>query len=272
MAPPGTSERSAGSCWFDDTPPPALSRRLKGRAGRAFREATACVRVAIAMAVGITRLQPEASSAEAREDPFTFARHTGGSVARKTRSALNRASTGSPGTVGRQLVVRFGAIANWGSGRRRPPHLGRPRVESGPLVPRGIHEGPPRDPRSISTGAGCALARDAVRPVVARTRQLGAGRCELTDRRPAQRPPSLRSRQRVLPALARPGARLHLRVLRRSRHAARRRTAREARPRLPQAPAAPRRNRGRGGLRLGRARASHGPQVRGQGQSVQCVT
>ncbi len=77
--------------------------------------------------------------------------------------------------------------------------------------------------------------------------------------------------QRLLSAVARSRPRLHLRLLRGPGDVARRGTARQARSRVPQAAATAWRHSSRSRVRLGSAGASHGAQLRRDGQGVQRV-
>ena len=89
--------------------------------------------------------------------------------------------------------------------------------------------------------------------------------------RERERSPPLRSRQQLLPALARSGDGLHVRVFPDAGRHARSRPDREDGPRLPQAAAPAGRARGRGGMRMGLAGALHGAALRRDRSSVQCV-
>ena len=128
---------------------------------------------------------------------------------------------------------------------RRPRHLPRDHL--------------PLDGRSASTRLLEAALQGVAQPAPP----------EHPRRLPVQHPPPLRPRQRLLPALARRGDGVHLRVLpARERHP-RGGPAGEDGPCLPQARASSRAAGRGGGLRLGLARDPHGPRVRRERAGVQ---
>ena len=148
------------------------------------------------------------------------------------------------------------------------PGIAQLGLGSGSEFRRGLHVRRRRDPRRSGRPARGDLPRlgdDQAAALVA------VAAIERRARREGERPPPLRSRQRVLSALARSRDGLHLRVFPDAGRHARGGADRQDGSGLPEAPAAAGRTRDRGGMRVGIAGAVHGPAVRRHGPRVQCL-